>query len=117
MSATYHFISGLPRAGSTLLSAILLQNPRFLAGVSSPVASFIIPLVATMNNRTEFAAFYTDERRRSVLRSIFDGYYVDPDRRPVIFDTNRLWCGKIELLADLFPRCRVIVCVREMDGS
>jgi hypothetical protein len=24
-----HFISGLPRSGSTLLSAILRQNPRF----------------------------------------------------------------------------------------
>ena len=32
----YHFISGLPRSGSTLLSAILLQNPRFHAGMSSP---------------------------------------------------------------------------------
>lgn len=33
----YHFISGLPRSGSTLLSALLLQNPRFHAGISSPV--------------------------------------------------------------------------------
>ncbi|MBD9680249.1 sulfotransferase, partial [Pseudomonas sp. PDM18] len=33
----FHFISGLPRSGSTLLSAILLQNPRFHAGMSSPV--------------------------------------------------------------------------------
>ena len=33
----YHFITGLPRAGSTLLSALLLQNPRFHAGMTSPV--------------------------------------------------------------------------------
>ena len=31
-----HFISGLPRSGSTLLSAILRQNPRFYAAMSSP---------------------------------------------------------------------------------
>jgi hypothetical protein len=32
-----HFISGLPRSGSTLLAALLRQNPRFSAGMSSPV--------------------------------------------------------------------------------
>ncbi len=35
MTARYHFISGLPRSGSTLLAAILRQNPRFHAGISS----------------------------------------------------------------------------------
>jgi len=38
-SKTFHFISGLPRSGSTLLSAILRQNPRFYAGMTSPVAT------------------------------------------------------------------------------
>lgn len=37
--SSFHFISGLPRAGFTLLSAILLQNPRFHAGMSSPVGA------------------------------------------------------------------------------
>ena len=36
-SPRYHFITGLPRSGSTLLSALLLQNPRFHAGMTSPV--------------------------------------------------------------------------------
>src|SRR3569832_2806671 len=35
----YHFISGLPRSGSTLLAALLLQNPRFHAGMTSPVGT------------------------------------------------------------------------------
>ncbi|WP_442939260.1 sulfotransferase [Nostoc sp.] len=30
-----HFISGLPRSGSTLLGALLRQNPRFHASMSS----------------------------------------------------------------------------------
>ena len=33
-----HFISGLPRSGSTLLAGILRQNPQFHAAMSSPVA-------------------------------------------------------------------------------
>ena len=37
-----HFISGLPRSGSTLLAAILRQNPRFHAAMSSPVGSLFM---------------------------------------------------------------------------
>ena len=33
---SYYFISGLPRSGSTLLSAILKQNPEFYADIASP---------------------------------------------------------------------------------
>ncbi|MGI4764644.1 MAG: sulfotransferase, partial [Janthinobacterium lividum] len=32
-----HFISGLPRSGSTLLAALLRQNPTVHAHISSPV--------------------------------------------------------------------------------
>ncbi|MEG5055281.1 MULTISPECIES: sulfotransferase [unclassified Microcoleus] len=32
-----HFISGLPRSGSTLLAALLRQNPRFHSAMTSPV--------------------------------------------------------------------------------
>ena len=37
-----HFISGLPRSGSTLLAALLLtQNPALHAGITSPVGSLV----------------------------------------------------------------------------
>jgi hypothetical protein len=32
-----HFISGFPRSGTTLLAALLRQNPRFHASIESPV--------------------------------------------------------------------------------
>ncbi|WP_333154680.1 sulfotransferase [Microcoleus sp. B9-D4] len=31
------FISGLPRSGSTLLAALLRQNPRFHSAMTSPI--------------------------------------------------------------------------------
>lgn len=37
----FFFISGLPRSGSTLLSAILRQNPEFYADISSPVQGLV----------------------------------------------------------------------------
>jgi sulfotransferase len=36
-----HFISGLPRSGSTLLAALLLQNPTLHAGITSGVGSLV----------------------------------------------------------------------------
>jgi sulfotransferase len=43
----------LPRSGSTLLSAILSQNSRFHAGVSSPLAAFFSSLVAQVSVGSE----------------------------------------------------------------
>ena len=49
MQKVIHFISGLPRSGSTLLAGILRQNPRFHAGMSSPVASLFMALQGAMS--------------------------------------------------------------------
>ncbi|SEN49330.1 sulfotransferase [Duganella sp. CF517] len=110
---TYHFISGLPRSGSTLLSAILRQNPRFHAGISSPVASLAAGLLGQVSAGSEFATLVDAAQRRALLRGLFDAYY-STNPGEVVFDTNRLWCGKLPLLRDLFPRAKVIACVRNV---
>jgi len=109
-----HVISGLPRSGSTLLSAILRQNPKFHAGVTSPVSMLCATLHRQMSESSEFRTFFTEERRRSILRSIFDGYYSHLPNDNVIFDTNRNWTGKAALLGELYPQCCVICCVRDI---
>ncbi|HEX7984618.1 MAG TPA: sulfotransferase [Duganella sp.] len=110
---TYHFISGLPRSGSTLLSAILRQNPRFHAGISSPVASLAAGLLGQVSAGSEFAALVDARQRRALLRGLFDAYYADHPQQ-VVVDTNRLWCGRLPLLRDLFPAAKVIACVRNV---
>ena len=108
-----HFIAGLPRSGSTLLSAILSQNPRFKAGVTSPVASLWAPALGNMSGRSEFATFFDDDKRQRVLKAIFEAYYADSGSR-VVFDTNRTWTTRAALLAALFPSARIICCVRDV---
>jgi sulfotransferase len=110
---TYHFISGLPRAGSTMLSAILRQNPRFHAGVTSPVASLFAGILGQVSVGSEWAAQVDVDKRRTLLRGLFDSYYADIER-PVIFDTNRVWASKLPALLDLFPNSKVIACVRNV---
>jgi sulfotransferase len=113
MVEALHVISGLPRSGSTLLSALLRQNPRFSAGMSSPLGGLCGMLHQKMGSG-EFAGFFDEPKRAAVLRGLFDAYYAHPTGNHVIFDTNRSWTGRVPLLALLYPQCRVICCVREV---
>jgi sulfotransferase len=109
----FHFISGLPRAGSTLTAAILRQNPRFHAGMSSPVASLFDGVIAQVSAGSELATMVDEAQRGRILRGLFDSYYADLTQ-PVIFDTNRAWTAKLPALMRLFPDAKVICCVRDV---
>lgn len=109
----YHFISGLPRSGSTLLAALLRQNPRFHAGMSGPLGGLFGTLLAEMSAKNEASVFIDDALRRRVVRGLFDSFYADSPAE-VIFDTNRAWCTRLPAIKALFPQSRVIACVREL---
>ncbi|HET9018861.1 MAG TPA: sulfotransferase [Acetobacteraceae bacterium] len=107
-----HFISGLPRSGSTLLAALLRQNPRFSAGMTSPVGTLFNAMLTATSQRNEAAVFVDDDQRRRLLRACFDAYYADIHETQVVFDTNRMWTTKLPALTQLFPDARMICCVR-----
>ena len=74
---TFHFISGLPRAGSTLTAAILRQNPRFHAGMSSPIASLFDHMIAQVRQAPKLSTMVDEAQRVRLLRGLFDSYYAD----------------------------------------
>jgi sulfotransferase len=104
----------LPRSGSTLLAAILRQNPRFHAGMSSPAASLFMAMQAATSRRNETAVFLDEGQKIELLKGVFHGFYyaMPPDK--VLFDTNRAWCAKMPALVRLFPEAKVICCVRHL---
>lgn len=104
----YHFISGLPRSGSTLLAAVLNQNPAFRAAMSSPVFNAALTAMGTSN---EYAIFLDQDHQAAMLRGLMDGYYA-AQSAPVIFDTNRMWTARLPALRLLYPQARIIACVR-----
>jgi sulfotransferase len=114
MLSKVHFISGLPRSGSTLLCALLRQNPRFHAAMTSPLASLCGAMLKRMSGASEFAVFFNDARRHQMLRGLFDSYYQDVPEDGVLFDTNRSWTARASLLKALYPQSRIICCVREI---
>ncbi|HVQ12915.1 MAG TPA: sulfotransferase [Vicinamibacterales bacterium] len=109
---TLHFISGLPRSGSTLLSALLRQNPRFHAEMSSPVCGLYLALQNSMSGKQEFHSFFDEAKRVSILKGIFHSYHASVPDSDVVFDTNRMWSSKIAGLVQLFPNAKFICCVR-----
>jgi sulfotransferase len=113
-SFEYHLITGLPRSGSTLLSALLLQNPRFHAGITSPVGGLVGNMIEQIGAGSELGQLITKEQRRRLIGGIFDSFYADKIGKGIIFDTNRMWSAHMALVKDLFPRSKVIACVRNV---
>ncbi|WP_448677435.1 sulfotransferase family protein [Delftia acidovorans] len=111
MPRTLHFISGLPRSGSTLLAGILRQNPRMHAAMSSPVAGLLNSVLEQMGAGSESYPFFNEARRKTMCRALIDAYYADIPQ-PVIFDTNRQWTARLHQLAELVEGFKVVCCVR-----
>jgi sulfotransferase len=107
-----HFISGMPRSGSTLLSALLRQNPAFHAGVSSPVLAMVNAVHTAMGPAQEWAPLVSDSQRVATMRAVVQGFYEDKSDR-VVFDTSRGWCSRMATIVALFPDARVVASVRE----
>jgi sulfotransferase len=107
-----HFISGLPRSGSTLLAALLRQNRRFHAAMTSPVGPLFNACLTAMGAENEFAVFFKEEQKRAILKAIFSEYYGQLEGRDVVFDTNRMWTSRLSALRQLFPSAKMICCVR-----
>jgi hypothetical protein len=76
------FISGLRRSGSTLLAALLRQNPRVSAGMSSRAYALFRSMLAETSARNEGSVFIDNDIRKRLLTAVFDAYYAEaaPDK-------------------------------------
>ena len=114
MNNGVHFIAGLPRSGSTLLAALLRQNPALHAGITSPVGSLVTGMLREVSQGNETALMIDDAQREALLRGVFDNYYHAIHPSQTVFDTNRGWATRLHLVAALFPETKVICCVRHI---
>lgn len=113
MHRNYHFISGLPRSGSTLLSGILRQNPDIYASMSGPVAGLFETILAQLSAGNEMSTMVSYEQRKSLLQGLFESYYYDKSNR-IVFDTNRSWTAKFSAILTVFPNAKIICLVRDV---
>lgn len=93
------FISGLPRAGSTLLANILAQNPRFHPTQTSGLVDVMFLVRNHWHQLKEHQAAPNEVARHLVMRGILEAYYRDVEA-PIIFDKGRSWLAHIEMVED-----------------
>ena len=105
-SHKFLLISSLLGSSSTLLSAILRQNRRFQTGISSPVVGVVSSLLAQVSVRSEFFSKVDNSKRSKLLTGLFDSYCHQEQDKSIIFETNRMWCSRLPLLHNLFPKCQ-----------
>lgn len=112
---TYYFMSGLPRSGSTLLSSLLNQNPRFYSGPSSPVVPTMIALEQSLANDELYLAYPKQPQAAKIISSVLENWYGDVDK-PVIFDKNRSWVNRLHYIPGYFGiEPKVLYPVRNID--
>lgn len=97
-----------------MLAALLRQNPRFHASMSSPVGALVRNMLNQLGAGSEFGPVVSTEQRRRLARGVFDSYYADQPGKDIIVDTNRMWCAQMPALLDMFPGAKVIACVRNV---
>ena len=106
---TFYFMAGLPRSGSTLLSSLLNQNPRFYSGPSSPVVPTMLTLENSLSNDELFLGYPKVEIGKKIIASILPQYYSDVDK-PVIFDKNRSWTVRMNYIPGYFDITPKVIC-------
>lgn len=112
-------LSGLPRSGSTILSAILNQNPLIHAEGNSAVCQLIYDMYNSFNNCNEqIKANNRDHTIVDLISAIPKIYYKDvQDTKSIIVDKCRSWTinMNVELLKTYIdPNIKIIVLERSV---
>ena len=108
-----YFIAGLPRSGSTLLSSILNQNPRFHSGPNSDVINMMFS-VDKFRDGDMYKAHPNPTSLNTIIRSIIMNYYYYHNE-PICFDKNRGWTRYIDYIVKYIdPDPKIICPVRDV---
>lgn len=110
--AKFHFIAGLPRSGVSLLTTLLNQNPRFVAGDNDTAEVTLSKIVESLTDSASGPEFLDKAQKLALLRSVIDAVYHDRPLGSVVFDANRRWLRHTDQMVRLFPLARFIICVR-----
>jgi len=91
MNKTLHFLSGIPRSGSTVLAAILNQNPMTHVSSTSGLVQGLDGLANTWHSTGLLNENDPDRKKLAqTMRGMIDSFYHDTDK-PVVVDKSRGW--------------------------
>lgn len=86
----YYFLSGLPRSGNTLLSAILNQNPKIYSSPLSPVKDILLNYDNLFKTEENFLREENQKKLTEFGNNIIENYYKDINNS-IIIDRAKGW--------------------------
>ena len=111
----FYFMAGLPRAGSTLLSTLLNQNPRLYSGPSSPVLGAMFAAHDNFISNELYTGYPKPDSVNKIIGSIIENWYYDIEK-PIVIDKNRAWCARVPFIEGYIKQeAKIIVPVRRID--
>lgn len=120
MTPNFIGVAGLPRAGSTLLCQMLAQHPEVhCEGHSSPLCNMLLGIRRMVSDDQFFLAQLDNSfdssygHLASAMQGFLRGWHHDSSKKAVV-DKNRAWLHSIELLLQLAPEAKLIICIREL---
>ena len=109
-----NYIGGLPRSGSTLLTNILLQNPKFATTATSSLLDFLLQVRDNWNKLEGHKVYEDGQDKWAVISSILQNYHKTD--KEIIFDKNRGWSTHIEFIEKATNKsAKIIACVRNLE--
>ena len=87
---TFYFMGGLPRSGSTVLTAILNQHPDIYASPQSELLGIHYNLQNEIYNSESWQSGLMQENYQTTIGSLGNLFYSNIDK-PIVIDKNRAW--------------------------
>lgn len=109
---TLHFIAGLPRSGSTLLTNIFKQNPKIHGEAVSSLSSIVASINIGWSQYESNKEYKNDAAKIGTIKGILNGYHSHISK-PIVIDKDRGWIPNIPILEEVLQKkVKIIVCVR-----
>jgi sulfotransferase len=114
MQKTFHFLSGLPRSGSTVLAALLNQHPQVYVTPTSPMLDLLVENQDTWHKLPSVKANPIPEQLTDVTRAMIGAMWAHRPE-PIIIDKNRGWGKNMPASTILFQRdIKMIATTRDL---
>lgn len=117
MDKTFHFLTGLPRSGGTLLSSLLNQNPDIYSTPISPLPTFMWEFSQLAENTEQVKRNVENQIKTEILFSSFLSTYYKEVEKPIVIEREKSWGtpANLNLIKKyVSPTPKILVTVRDI---
>lgn len=112
------YLTGLPRAMTTLMANTLANNSRIGGGETSPMLEYVYAARSNYSNTPEVKSALTDDLMHesflNFCREGIQGYAKSITNKEIYLDKSRGWIHYSSFLWELYSNAKIIVMVRDI---